>query len=167
MPHKRNPVLTENITGIARVIRSSVIPSLENISLWHERDISHSSVERMIFPDSLILTDFAIHRMKGVIKNLVVNKAEMKQNLDKTNGLFNSQRVMLKLIEKGISRENSYDIVQKLAMNSWKKKIDFKKLLKKNKDLKKFLTVKEIDDIFDINYHLKNIDKIFKKVLGQ
>ena len=167
MPHKRNPVLTENITGIARVIRSSVIPSLENISLWHERDISHSSVERMIFPDSLILTDFAIHRMKGVIKNLVVNKAEMKQNLDKTNGLFNSQRVLLKLIEKGISRENSYDIVQKLAMNSWKKKIDFKKLLKKSKDLKKFLTVKEIDDIFDINYHLKNIDKIFKKVLGQ
>ncbi len=167
MPHKRNPVLTENLTGIARIIRSNIIPSLENIALWHERDISHSSVERIICPESMILLDFALNRMTEVIKNLVVNKKEMLENLKKTNGLYNSQRVLLNLINKGLTREKAYEIVQSIAMVSWKKKIDFKILLKENKELKKFISSKEIENIFNINYHLKNIDGIFKRVLGK
>ena len=122
MPHKRNPVLTENLTGIARLIRGNVLPSLENISLWHERDISHSSVERIICPETLILTDFALNRMSNVVKNLVVNKDKMLENLNRTQGLFNSQRVLLKLVEKGLTRENAYRIVQNTAMISWGKR---------------------------------------------
>jgi adenylosuccinate lyase len=166
MPHKRNPVLTENLTGISRIIRSSVIPMMENITLWHERDISHSSVERIICPDTLVLLDFSIHRLKSIVKNLVVNDVKMKNNLDDTKGLFNSQRVMLELIKKGNSRENSYKLVQKIAMKSWQKDIDFKKLLLESKEIKKFLNKKNINDIFDLNYHFKNIDKIFDRVLG-
>lgn len=165
MPHKRNPVLSENLTGISRLIRAAVIPMMENITLWHERDISHSSVERVTCPDVLTLVDFSIVRLKSIIKNLVINKKNMKKNLSDTKELYNSQRVMLELIKKGESRENAYKIVQKIAMTSWKDNVSFKVLTKKNKTIKKFLNQKEINKIFDINYHYKNLDKIFKRVL--
>ncbi|MAI84624.1 MAG: adenylosuccinate lyase [Rickettsiales bacterium] len=167
MPHKRNPVLSENLTGLSRVIRSTVYPMMENISLWHERDISHSSVERLLCPDTLVLLDFSINRLKNVIKNLVVNKSKMKENLDNTNGLYNSQRVMLVLIKKGLTREDAYKKVQKIAMESWKKNVSFKLLLNKDKQIKQFLKSSEISKIFDLNYHFKNIDNIFNKVLGK
>ena len=166
MPHKRNPVLTENLTGISRIIRSSVIPMMENITLWHERDISHSSVERILCPDTLVLLDFSINRLKNIVKNLVVNEVRMKKNLNDTKGLFNSQRVMLELIKKGNSRENSYKVVQKIAMKSWEKNINFKELLLNSKEINKFLDKKSINEIFDLTYHLKNINKIFDRVLG-
>ena len=166
MPHKRNPVLTENLTGISRIIRSSVIPMMENITLWHERDISHSSVERILCPDTLVLLDFSINRLKNIVKNLVVNEVRMKKNLNDTKGLFNSQRVMLELIKKGNSRENSYKVVQKIAMKSWEKNINFKELLLNSKEINKFLDKKSINEIFDLTYHFKNINKIFNRVLG-
>ena len=165
MPHKRNPVLTENLTGIARLIRGNVLPSLENVALWHERDISHSSVERIICPETLILTDFSLNRMTSVIKNLVVNKSRMLENLKKTRGLYNSQRVLLKLIEKGLSREIAYRIVQKTAMLSWEKEQEFEDLLKHNKSVIEKININELREIFDINYHVRNIEKIYKKVL--
>ena len=168
MPHKRNPILSENLTGLARVIRSSAIPFMENIALWHERDISHSSVERTIGPDSIVLTDFALSRLSSVVKNLVVDKEMMLKNLEKTNGLYNSQRLMLKLIEKGeFSREEAYKIVQTLAMESWKKDKSFKNIIKKNKKISKTLNKKEIENIFDIQYHLKNIDEMYERVLNE
>ena len=165
MPHKRNPVLTENLTGIARLIRGNVLPSLENVALWHERDISHSSVERIICPETLILTDFSLNRMTSVIKNLVVNKSRMLENLKKTRGLYNSQRVLLKLIEKGLSREVAYRIVQKTAMLSWEKEQEFEDLLKHNKSVIEKININELREIFDINYHIRNIEKIYNKVL--
>ena len=165
MPHKRNPVLSENLTGIARLIRGSVIPMMENITLWHERDISHSSVERILCPDTLALMDFALYRMKEIVKNLVINKNRMEDNLTDTKGLYNSQRVMLELIKKGISREKAYKIVQKIAMKSWKKKLDFQSLLQKDKEIREYLDKNELRKLFDMSYHLKNIDKIFKRVL--
>ena len=164
MPHKRNPVLSENITGIARIIRANILPILENISLWHERDISHSSVERVIFPDTLILLDFSLSRMSDVIKNLIINEKRMLFNLNSSKGLYNSQRVLLKLIDKGLTRENAYKKVQKIAMDSWNQKKNFKELLKKNKSIKSFLSSKEIDKIFELEYHFKNIDYIFNKI---
>ena len=164
MPHKRNPVLSENITGIARIIRANILPILENISLWHERDISHSSVERVIFPDTLILLDFSLNRMSDVIKNLIINEEKMLANLNSSKGLYNSQRVLLKLIDKGLTREDAYRKVQKIAMDSWNQNKDFKDLLKKNKSIKSFLSHKEIDKIFELEYHFKNINHIFKKI---
>ena len=166
MPHKRNPILSENLTGISRVIRSSVVPFLENVTLWHERDISHSSVERMLCPDVLTLIDFSISRLKNVIKNLVVNKTQMTNNLQKTNHLYNSQRVMLELVKKGLSREKAYEIVQRIAMQSWKENRNFKDLLEGDSELGNYLNKKIINQIFDINYHFKNIEKIYKSVLG-
>ena len=165
MPHKRNPVLTENLTGIARIIRGNVLPSLENISLWHERDISHSSVERIICPETLILSDFAINRMTDVVKNLVVNKEKMRENLHKTKGLYNSQRVLLKLVEKGLTRESAYRIVQKAAMISWEKGEEFIELLKDEEKVKNHISEEELKEIFDLKFHTRNIDKIYKKVL--
>ena len=165
MPHKRNPVLSENLTGIARVIRASVIPMMENISLWHERDISHSSVERLLCPDTLVLLDFSIYRINNIINNLVINKKQMLKNLNDTKGLFNSQRVLLSLIKKGKTRESSYKIVQKIAMISWKKNLNFKSLLLRDSGIRQFLNKNEIEEIFNIDYHFKNIDSIFKKVL--
>ena len=164
MPHKRNPVLSENITGIARIIRANILPILENISLWHERDISHSSVERVIFPDTLILLDFSLSRMSDVIKNLIINEKRMLFNLNSSKGLYNSQRVLLKLIKKGLTREDAYRKVQKIAMDSWNKNKSFKDLLKKNKSIKDFLSSKEIDKIFELEYHFKNINYIYKKI---
>ena len=165
MPHKKNPILSENLTGISRIIRSSVVPLMENISLWHERDISHSSVERIVCPDALILIDFSLNRLKGVIKNLVVNKKKMKLNLMNTNGLYNSQRVLLELTKKGISRENAYRIVQSVAMKSWDKNLNFQTLLQRDKDVKKFLSRNDLAKIFDLNYHLKYVNFLFDRVL--
>ena len=167
MPHKRNPVLTENLTGIARLIRGAVTPALENISLWHERDISHSSVERVIGPDTTILTDFALSRLTNVIKNIVVNKINIKANLDKLNGLIYSQRILLMLTQKGVSREDSYDIVQKNASKSWDNQSDFKEIILSDKGIMEILTKEEIDDLFSLDYHLKNVDYIFKNVFGK
>jgi len=165
MPHKKNPILSENLTGISRIIRSSVVPLMENISLWHERDISHSSVERIICPDALILIDFSLNRLKGVIKNLVVNKKKMKLNLMNTNGLYNSQRVLLELTKKGISREKAYRIVQSVAMKSWDKNINFQTLLQRDKEVKKFLSRNDLAKIFDLNYYLKYVNFLFDRVL--
>ena len=164
MPHKKNPILSENLTGISRIIRSSVIPLMENISLWHERDISHSSVERIVCPDALILIDFSLNRLKGVIKNLIVNKKKMKLNLMNTNGLYNSQRVLLELTKKGISREKAYRIVQSIAMKSWNKNLNFQTLLQRDKEVKKFLSRNDLTKIFDLKYHLKYINFLFDRV---
>ena len=167
MPHKRNPVLTENLTGIARLIRGAVTPALENISLWHERDISHSSVERVISPDTTILMDFALSRLTNVIKNIVVNKKNIKVNLDKLNGLIYSQRILLLLTQKGVSREDGYDMVQKNAAKSWDKQSDFKKIILSDKGIMKILTKEEVDSLFSLEYHLKNVDYIFDNVFGE
>ncbi len=164
MPHKRNPVGCENLSGLARIVRANSIAALENIALWHERDISHSSVERIIIPDSTILVDYMLQRIKGILTGLQVYQKNMKKNLEKSYGLFNSQRVLLALIEKGVTREKAYELIQKNAMNSWKTGKQFKMLLKKDKEIKKLLTPKEIEDIFDLKYYLKNIDYIFDRV---
>ena len=170
MPHKRNPILTENLSGLARIVRSSVIPALENISLWHERDISHSSVERMIAPDATVTLDFAINRLISVIDELVVYPDQMLKNLNQFGGLVFSQRLLLILTQKDISREKSYKVVQKNAMLAWEsygtdKPLIFEELVKKDKFITSTLTKKEIEDIFDLKYHTKNIDKIFERVL--
>ena len=164
MPHKRNPVLTENITGIARLIRSHVIPSMENVALWHERDISHSSVERVIAPDATIALDFSLARMTGVIEKLVVYPDQMKKNLDKLGGLINSQRILLELTQKGMSREDSYEAVQRNAMPVWLEGKDFKALLKSDPKIKEFLDDNEIDELFNPDFHFKHVDTIFKRV---
>ena len=166
MPHKRNPVLTENLTGLARVVRSSVMPALENISLWHERDISHSSVERFIGPDATITMDFALNRLNNVIENMVVYPDNMMKNLEKFNGLVFSQRVLLSLTQKNISREDSYLMVQRNSMKVWNDEGSFYELIKKDKEICSILSNDEIDDIFDLNYHLKHIEEIFQRVLG-
>jgi len=164
MPHKRNPVLTENITGIARLIRSHVIPSMENVALWHERDISHSSVERVIAPDATIALDFSLARMTGVIEKLVVYPDQMKKNLDKLGGLINSQRILLELTQKGMSREDSYEAVQRNAMPVWLEGKDFKVLLKSDPKIKEFLDDNEIDELFNPDFHFKHVDTIFERV---
>ena len=165
MPHKRNPVLTENLTGLARVVRSSVIPARENIALWHERDISHSSVERFIGPDTTITLDFALNRLNNVIENMVVYPDNMMKNLEKFNGLVFSQRVLLSLTQKNISREDSYLMVQRNSMKVWNDEGSFYELIKKDEEICSILSNDEIDDIFDLNYHLKHIEEIFQRVL--
>jgi len=169
MPHKRNPVLTENLTGLTRLIRSSVIPALENVTLWHERDISHSSVERMIAPDSTITLDFALVRLNNVIENLLVYPETMLSNLEKLGGLVHSQQVLLALTQKGASRESAYEMVQNNAMKVWEtpeheRKNVYKNLLIKDKEVSKFLDEKEINQLFNLEQHFVHIDKIFKKV---
>ena len=165
MPHKRNPVLTENLTGLARVVRSSVTPALENITLWHERDISHSSVERFIGPDATITLDFALNRLTNVVENMVVYPENMMKNLEKFNGLVFSQRVLLSLTQKNISREDSYSMVQRNSMKVWNEEGSFYDLIKADKEISSILSDEEIDDIFDLNYHLKQVETIFKRVL--
>jgi adenylosuccinate lyase len=164
MPHKRNPVGCENLSGLARVVRSNCIAALENIALWHERDISHSSVERIIIPDSSILVDYMINRLSNIIKDLQVYPERMKMNMEKSFGLYNSQRVMLALTEKGLTREQAYELVQKNAMESWSKGVSFMKLLQTDKEITKHLSPEEIEEIFDIKYYLRNIDYIFRRV---
>ena len=164
MPHKRNPVLTENITGLARMVRSYVFPAMENIVLWHERDISHSSVERNIGPDATVTLDFLLNRLNGVVKNLVVHKENMLANMNKFKGLVFSQGVMLKLTQKGVKREDAYKVVQSNAMKTWDKKEDFYTNLSKDKLIKKHLTRKELDQLFNLQYHTKNVNYIFSRV---
>ncbi len=162
MPHKRNPVLSENLTGISRYIRSAVIPSFENIVLWHERDISHSSVERIMAPEITIATDFALVRLNGIIKNLKVYPKNMQKNLNMLGGLHNTHNIMLKLIEKGLSRQLSYKIVQESAMETWNNKKEFAEVLLKNKQLNKIIKNKDIEKIINSCNNLKNINWIFK-----
>ena len=167
MPHKRNPVLTENITGLARLVRGHVIPALENVALWHERDISHSSVERVIGPDSTIGLDFALARMTNVIDKLIVYPKNMQSNLDKLGGLIHSQRVLLELTQKGMTREESYAAVQRNAMPVWLEGKDFRNLLKADSAIEKYLNHNEIDELFDMSFHMKHIDTIFSRVFGE
>ena len=166
MPHKRNPVLTENITGLARLIRSHVVPSMENVALWHERDISHSSVERVIAPDATIALDFSLARMTGVIEKLVVYPDQMQKNLDKLGGLINSQRILLELTQKGMSREDSYEAVQRNAMPVWLEGKDFKALLKNDTKIREFLNENEIEELFNPDFHFKHVETIFERVFG-
>jgi adenylosuccinate lyase len=167
MPHKRNPVLTENITGLARLVRGHVIPALENVALWHERDISHSSVERVIGPDSTIGLDFALARMTNVIDKLIIYPENMQSNLDKLGGLIHSQRVLLELTQKGMTREESYAAVQRNAMPVWLEGKDFRNLLKADSAIEKYLSHSEIDDLFEMSFHMKHIDTIFLRVFGE
>lgn len=166
MPHKRNPVLTENLTGLARMVRAYAIPAMENVALWHERDISHSSVERMIGPDATVTLDFALSRLAGVIEKLVVYPENMKKNLDRLGGLVHSQRILLALTQKGVSREDSYAWVQRNAMPVWRGQGDFLSLLKADKDVAKALSAAELEALFDLGYHTKHVDTIFKRVFG-
>jgi len=166
MPHKRNPILSENLCGLARLVRSYTIPALENITLWHERDISHSSVERVIGPDAFIGTDFILSRLTGILDNLIVYPDRMEHNLNMLKGLIFSQQVLLTLTQKGVSREESYGIVQKQAMEVWKGNGTFKERLLADQDLAKYLAPEEIEAIFDINYHLKHVKTIFERVFG-
>ncbi|MEL0235318.1 MAG: adenylosuccinate lyase [Pelagibacteraceae bacterium] len=165
MPHKRNPVLSENITGLARLVRSYSIPGMENIVLWHERDISHSSVERNIGPDATVTLDFLLIRLNNVVANLVVHPKTMESNLNKFKGLIFSQGVMLKLTQKGVKREDAYKVVQKNAMKTWDKNEDFYNNLKKDKLIQKNLTAKELKQLFDVNYHKRYINHILGRVL--
>lgn len=165
MPHKRNPILSENLCGLARIVRSAVVPALENVALWHERDISHSSVERMIGPDATVTLDFALVRLTGMIENLAVYPQNMQKNLDKLGGLVFSQRVLLSLIEDAkISREAAYKIVQNNAMKVWQENADFLTLLKNDPEVKGKISDKKLEELFDNSYHTKNIDTIFDKV---
>ncbi len=164
MPHKKNPITCERLSGIARIIRGNTLAAFENIALWHERDISHSSVERVILPDSTTLVDYALNQFTNVIKNIVVNEDNIKRNLELTTGLVFSQTLLLKLIEKKMKREDAYRIVQNVAMKSWASKEDFRKLLLNDKEVIKFLSVKELESVFDYKKSSKNVDFIFKRV---
>ncbi len=166
MPHKRNPVLTENLTGLARMVRSYAMPAMENVALWHERDISHSSVERMIGPDATVTLDFALIRLAGVIENLVVYPENMQKNLDRLGGLHNSQRVLLALTQAGVSREDAYRLVQRNAMKTWKEGKDFLLELKADQDVTAKIPAADLEAMFDIGYHLKHVDTIFERVFG-
>ncbi|MEH2509865.1 adenylosuccinate lyase [Nitrobacteraceae bacterium AZCC 1564] len=166
MPHKRNPVLTENLTGLSRMVRAYVTPALENVVLWHERDISHSSAERMMGPDATVTLDFALNRLAGVVDKLLVYPANMQKNLDRLGGLVHSQRVLIALTQKGASREDAYKLVQRNAMPVWRGEGEFLPLLKKDADVKKYLTDAELEEQFDLGYHFKHVDTIFKRVFG-
>jgi adenylosuccinate lyase len=167
MPHKRNPVLTENLTGLARMVRSAVVPAMENVALWHERDISHSSVERMIGPDATITLDFALARLTGVIDKLVVYPDNMIANMNKFRGLVHSQRVLLALTQAGVSREDAYRLVQRNAMKVWEEGKDFREELLADPEVTAALTPAQIDEKFDLGYHTKHVDTIFKRVFGE
>jgi adenylosuccinate lyase len=166
MPHKRNPVLSENLSGLARLIRGYAVSALENVPLWHERDISHSSVERVIGPDATILMDFMLHRCTGLIENLVVYPENMMRNLNLMRGLVFSQRVLLELARKGASRENAYSLVQRNAMKVWEQGKDFREELLDDPDVRTYLSAAEIDGAFDLSYHFKHVDTIFARVFG-
>ena len=165
MPHKKNPVLSENLTGLARLIRSTVIPAMENVALWHERDISHSSVERNIGPDATVTLDFALNRMNEIVKSMRINKHNMKKNLDLTKGLFFSQRVLLYLTEKGLKREVAYRIVQKCALRAIDQDISFYDSLLQDKKIRDIITVNNLNNLFDFSYHTKKINVIFNRLL--
>lgn len=166
MPHKRNPVLTENLCGLARIVRGAVIPAMENVALWHERDISHSSVERMIGPDSTVTLDFALARLTGVVEKLIVYPENMQKNLDKLGGLHNSQRVLLLLTQKGVSREDAYRLVQRNAMKVWLEGKDFLSELKSDNEVSDKIPANELEELFDLGYHTKRVDEIFDRVFS-
>ena len=166
MPHKRNPVLSENLTGLARLVRAALLPALENVALWHERDISHSSVERVCAPDATIALDFALMRLADMIKNLVVYPDKMKANMERGGGLYNSQRVLLALTQKGVSREEAYRLVQRNAMIAWRGEGDFSDLLKADLDITAHLPSDALDGLFDLSYHTKHVDTLFERVFG-
>ncbi len=167
MPHKRNPVLTENITGLARIVRSAVTPAMENVALWHERDISHSSVERMIGPDATVTLDFALARMTGVIEKLMVYPEMMQRNLDQLGSLVFSQRVLLGLTQAGMSREGAYSAVQRNAMKVWEEDADFLTELQADDDVTALMSKEDLAELFDITYHTKNVDVILNRVFGE
>src|SRR5467141_4893159 len=167
MPHKRNPVLSENLTGLSRMVRAYVTPAMENVVLWHERDISHSSAERMIAPDATVTLDFALNRLAGLIDKLLIYPANMQNNLDRLGGLVHSQRLLIALTQKGASREDAYKLVQRNAMPVWRGEGDFQTLLKKDAEVKKYLSDAEISEQFDLGYHFKHVDTIFKRVFGE
>jgi adenylosuccinate lyase len=169
MPHKRNPVLSENLTGLARMVRAYALPAMENVALWHERDISHSSVERYIGPDATITLDFALARLTGVIDKLLVYPERMQKNLDRMGGLVHSQRVLLALTQAGLSREESYALVQRNAMKVWESdgQLSLLQLLKDDSEVTSRLSDAELDELFDLDYHFKNVDTIFERVFGQ
>ena len=164
MPHKRNPVLSENLCGLARLVRSNSIAALENVALWHERDISHSSNERIILPDSNIAIDFMLYRLNNILKNLVIYKDNMLRNLNLTRGVIYSQRVMLKLVEKGADKIEAYEAVQRNAMKSWEEGLQFKDLLERDEFVKKYLTSDELEGLFDPTYYIRRMDDIFNRV---
>jgi adenylosuccinate lyase len=167
MPHKRNPVLSENLTGLSRMVRAYALPAMENVALWHERDISHSSAERMIGPDATVTLDFALNRLAGLIDKLLVYPQNMQKNLDRLGGLVHSQRLLIALTQKGASREDAYKFVQRNAMPVWRGEGDFQTLLKQDPDVKKFLSDAEIEEQFDLGYHFKHVDTIFNRVFGE
>jgi adenylosuccinate lyase len=167
MPHKRNPVLSENVVGLARMVRAYVVPALENVTLWHERDISHSSVERMIGPDATVTLDFMLARLAGIVDKLIVYPENMQKNLDRLGGLVHSQRVLLALTQKGVTREDAYRLVQRNAMKAWAGEGDLLSLLKADKDVRKHLSETELTDKFDLNFHFAHVDTIFRRVFGR
>jgi adenylosuccinate lyase len=167
MPHKRNPILSENLTGLARLIRSNAVAALENVALWHERDISHSSVERVIGPDATLALDFSLHRFAGMIEGLRIYPERMLENLELTGGLQEAQRVLLALVEKGIARQSAYVYVQRNAMKVWEEKTDFRGALKGDAEVRHALSEAEIDACFALDYHLKHVDTIFRRVFGE
>lgn len=166
MPHKKNPIGSENISGLARLVRSNSLAAMENMALWHERDISHSSVERVIGPDSTILIDYMLHRLTGIMKNLVVHSRRMEQNLNMMKGLIYSQQVLMKLTAKELKRQKAYEMVQRNALLVWHKDKDFKALLLEDKEIRKYLTEQEIDELFNVDYHLKHVEDIFDRVFA-
>jgi adenylosuccinate lyase len=167
MPHKRNPVLSENLTGLARLVRSHIVPALENVALWHERDISHSAVERVIAPDATIALDFALHRLAELVEGLIVYPENMKANLERYGGLVHSQRVLLALTQAGMSREEAYDSVQRHALAAWSEGRNFLADLKADRQLSKYLSAKELTELFDLGYHTRHVDTIFRRVFGE
>ena len=167
MPHKRNPVLSENLVGLARMVRAYVTPAMEDVALWHERDISHSSVERMIGPDATVTLDFALARLAGIVDKLIVYPDNMRKNLDRAGGLVHSQRVLLALTQKGVTREDAYRLVQRNAMKAWRGDGDFLALLKADTDIRKHLSDKELAANFDLDFHLAQVDTIFRRVFGR
>jgi adenylosuccinate lyase len=167
MPHKRNPVLSENVVGLARMVRAYAVPALENVTLWHERDISHSSVERMIGPDATVTLDFALARLAGIVDKLIAYPENMQKNLDRLGGLVHSQRVLLALTQKGVTREEAYRLVQRNAMKAWAGEGDLLALLKGDKDVRKHLSEAELADKFDLNFHFAHVDTIFRRVFGR
>ena len=166
MPHKKNPIGSENIAGLARLVRSHALAAMENMALWHERDISHSSVERVIGPDCTILIDFMIHRLTRILKGLVVHPDRMKENLNMLRGLIYSQQVLLKLSSLGLGRQEAYEIVQRNALKVWDTGKDFKGLLLDDRNIRKLLSEEEIAEVFSLDYHLKHVDEIFDRVFG-
>ncbi|HZA00709.1 MAG TPA: lyase family protein, partial [Hyphomicrobiaceae bacterium] len=166
MPHKRNPVLAENLTGLARMVRAYALPAMENVALWHERDISHSAVERIVGPDATATLDFALNRLADVIEKLLVYRENMRRNLDRLGGLVHSQRVLLALTQAGVSREDAYRLVQRNAMRVWRGERDLLTLLKADTDVTAKLTPSDLEALFDLGYHTKHVDTIFRRVFG-